>query len=110
MESQGWWTKDDEGFMEFESSQLQRMYEAVTDRYHQVYNNFLDEYDDEDEAYYRAKESGYEMITDYKTIDGVNEFATTYITPDYDVDVWYGVDDETGKKVYDKGFIRIRSK
>ncbi|MBC5993531.1 hypothetical protein [Pontibacter cellulosilyticus] len=107
MDLQGWWTKDEEGYMEFETSQLQRFYEAVTESYHRVYNSFLDENDDDDEAYYKALERGYEMVTDYKTIDGISQFATTYNTPEYLVDVWYGVDEETGKKVYNKGFLRI---
>ena len=109
MEMQGAWAKDEEGFMEFETSQLQRLYEAVTDKYHQVYNQYVDEFDD-DEAYYKALDAGYEMVTDYKEIDGVNEFVTTYKTPAYTVDVWYATDEYTGKKVFDKGFIRIISK
>ena len=107
MELEGWWTKDEESFMEFETSQLQRIYEAITDRYHEVYNGFLDEFDDEDEAHYRAQELGYEMVMDYKQIHGGNEFATTYITPDYIADLWYETDEDTGKRVYDRGFIRI---
>ncbi|GAB3197687.1 hypothetical protein ABID22_000787 [Pontibacter aydingkolensis] len=95
--------------MEFETSQLQRIYEAVTAKYHQVYNQYLDEFDD-DEAYYKALEDGCEMVTDYKTIDGTQQFATTYITPDFVADIWYNVDKETGKKVYDNGFIRISRK
>ena len=109
MELQGTWTRDEEGFMEFETSQLQRLYETVTDKYHQVYNHYLANYDD-DEAYYKALEEGYEMITDYKLINGETEFVTTYITPAYLADVWYVTDEFTGKKVYDKGFIRISSK
>jgi hypothetical protein len=109
MEIQGAWTKDEEGFMEFETSQLQRLYETVTDKYHQVYNQYVDEFDD-DEAYYKAQDAGYEMVTDYKDIDGVNEFVTTYKTPAYTVDVWYGTDSYSGKKVFDKGFIRILGK
>ncbi|MEJ8802954.1 hypothetical protein [Pontibacter sp. H249] len=110
MKLKGWWTKDEEGFMEFETSQLQRMYEAVTDSYHQVYNQYLDELDDEDEAHYKALADGYEMITDYKLIEGAEEFATTYITPYYIADIWYGVNEETGKKEYSKGFIQIIKK
>lgn len=102
--------KDDEGYMEFETSQLQRLYETVTDQYHQVYNNYLEEYDDDDEAYYKALQDGYEMITDYKTIHDQNEFATTYTTPSYVLDVWYEVDELTQKRDYSKGFIRIRSR
>lgn len=110
MEKEGTWIKNEEGYLEFEDPQLQRLYEAVTDKYHQVYNGFLDELDDEEEAYCRALEQGYEMVNDYKEINGVNEFATTYKTPAYEVDVWYQTDDFTGKKAYDKGYTRIRKK
>ncbi len=110
MELQGTWTKDEEGFMAFETSQLQRFYETVTDKYHQVYNRYAEELDEDDEAYYKALEEGYEMITDYKEIDGVTEFVTTYKTPAYVADIWYVTDEYTGKRVYDKGFIRIKSK
>lgn len=110
MELQGWWTKDEEGYMEFETSQLQRIYEATTDSYHNVYNDFLDEYDDEDEAHYKALALGYEMITDYKLINGVEEFTTTYITPSFIVDLWYDLDEDTGKRVYDKGYLRVIKK
>ena len=98
MELQGTWTKDEEGFMEFETSQLQRLYESVTDLYHQVYNHYVNEFDD-DEAYYKALEEGYEMVTDYKEIDGVSEFVTTYKTPAYTADIWYETDEYSGKKV-----------
>jgi hypothetical protein len=110
MEIQGTWIKDEEGFMEFETSQLQRLYETVTDKYHQVYNQFVAELDDEEDAYYLALEKGYEMITDYKEIAGATEFVTTYKTPAYTADIWYETDDITGRKVFDKGFIRICSK
>ncbi|MFD2248012.1 hypothetical protein [Pontibacter ruber] len=110
MELQGTWTKDEEGFMTFEPSDLQRCYEAITDSYHRVYNRYREEYDDDEEAYYKALEDGYEMITDYKLIDGRNEFVTTYITPSYTLDVWYEVDEETSKKDYNKGYLRIRKK
>ena len=109
MEIQSTWTKDEEGFMEFETSQLQRLYESVTDSYHHVYNQYVNEFDD-DEAYYKALEEGYEMVTDYKEIDGVSEFVTTYKTPAFIVDVWYVTDEFSGKKVYDKGFIGITRK
>jgi hypothetical protein len=109
MELQGTWTKDEEGFMDFETSQLQRLYETVTDKYHQVYNHYVDEFDD-DEAYYKALEEGYEMVTDYKEMNGVNEFVTTYKTPAYMVDIWFETDEYTGRKVFDKGFIRISGK
>jgi hypothetical protein len=109
MEKQGTWTKDEEGFMDFEPSEMQRMYEVVTDSYHQVYNRYLDAYDDDD-AYYKALQDGYEMVTDYKEINGAEEFATTYTTPTHVLDIWYEVDAITGKRVYDKGFIRISRK
>ncbi|PSR53491.1 hypothetical protein AHMF7605_08115 [Adhaeribacter arboris] len=110
MELQGTWTKDNEGFMEFSLSQLQRLYEAVTDAYHERYNQYLDELDDEEEAHYQALAEGYEMVNDYKTIDGQEEFATTYYTPTYVLDVWYELDPVTQKRIYDQGFIRISSK
>ncbi|MFD2999499.1 hypothetical protein ACFS7Z_03935 [Pontibacter toksunensis] len=108
MEIQGKWTRDEEGFMEFETPELQRHYETITDKYHQVYNRYAAELDD-DEAYYKALEEGYEMVTDYKTINGNQEFATTYITPAAVADVWYETDEFTNKRIYDKGFIRISS-
>jgi len=64
MEMQGKWIKDDEGFMEFDSSTIQRLYETITDKYHQVYNRYLDDLDD-DEAYYKALADGYEMVKIY---------------------------------------------
>ena len=96
--------------MTFETEQLQRLYEAVTDSYHRVYNRYLEETDDDDEAYYKALEDGYEMVTDYMTIDDKEEFVTSYRTPAYVADVWYETDEDTGKRVYKQGFIRIRSK
>jgi hypothetical protein len=110
MEISGHWTKDEEGFMDFDPSSLQRYYEAITDQYHEVYNQYLDELDDEEDAHYKALEAGYEMVTDYKDIAGVNEFVTTYKTPAYVLDIWYELDAVTNKKVYDRGFIRIVSK
>lgn len=110
MEIKGHWTKDEEGYMDFEPASLQRYYEIITDQYHQVYNRYLEEFDDEEEAHYKALEEGYEMITDYKDIAGVNEFVTTYKTPSQVLDIWYGQDPETGKKSYDRGFIRIVGK
>ncbi len=110
MELQGNWTKDEEGYMEFETSQLQRLYETITDSYYQVYNGYLEELDDEDEAFYKAQEEGYEMITDYKIIGGNEEFATTYHTPSYVMDLWYNVDAETNKRNYNQGFLRISRK
>ncbi len=109
MEIQGKWEKDEEGYMAFEPAELQRLYEAVTDKYHQVYNRYLDEFEDDD-AYYKALEDGYEMVTDYKSIDGEQEFVTSYTTPAYVLDMWYDFDEATQKKVYNTGFIRIRSK
>ncbi|WP_161891001.1 hypothetical protein [Pontibacter russatus] len=110
MEIQGTWTKDEEGYMAFETPELQRLYEAVTDSYHHIYNRCLEEADDDDEAYYKALGAGYEMVTDYKTIDGNEEFVTSYSTPAYIADVWYGFDEESGKRIYTKGYIRISSK
>lgn len=95
--------------MAFEPPELQRLYEAVTDSYHRIYNRYAEE-SDEDDAYYKALEEGYEMVTDYKSIDGNEEFVTSYITPTYIADIWYGFDEETGKKVYSQGFIRISSR
>lgn len=95
--------------MAFETPELQRLYEVVTDSYHRMYNRCVEESDD-DEAYYKALEEGYEMVTDYKIIDGNEEFVTSYSTPAYIADVWYGFDAETGKKVYSHGFIRISSR
>ena len=96
--------------MAFETPELQRLYEAVTDSYHRIYNRCLEETDDDDEAYHKALDAGYEMITDYKTVDGNLEFVTSYSTPSYIADVWYGFDEETGKRAYDRGLLRIRSK
>lgn len=110
MEINGHWTKDEEGYMEFDTSQVQRYYESITDQYHQVYNQYLEECDDEEEAHYKALAAGYEIITDYKDIDGVSEFVTTYQTPAYMLDVWYEIDRRTNKKVFDRGFLRICSK
>ncbi|MFT2009326.1 hypothetical protein ACMA1I_11680 [Pontibacter sp. 13R65] len=107
MEQEGRWTKDEDGFMEFYPSELQRIYEAVTDQYHEVYNRYLEEFDDDDEAYYKSLDDGYEMITDYKTIDQEEQFTTTYVTPSFELDIWYEVDVNTKKRVYDKGYIRV---
>ena len=109
MEMQGKWVKDDEGFMEFDSAAIQRLYETVTDKYHQVYNRYQEELDD-DEAYYKALADGYEMITDYKTINGKEEFATTYKTPSHTLDIWYEYDNKSNKRIYDRGFIQITGK
>ncbi|MDQ4141638.1 MAG: hypothetical protein M3142_14100 [Bacteroidota bacterium] len=66
--------------------------------------------DDEEEAHYQALAEGYEMVNDYKMINGQEEFATTYHTPTYVLDIWYELDLETQKRIYDQGFIRISSK
>ena len=108
MEQQGKWTKDEDGFMAFYPPELQRYYEAITDRYHQVYNRYLEDFDD-DEAYYKALAEGYEMVTDYKTIDGESEFTTTYTTPAYVLDIWYELD-HNNRRIYDRGYIRITQK
>jgi len=50
------------------------------------------------------------MVNNYKIIAGQEEFATTYQTPAYVLDIWYETDHVTGKRVYDKGFIQISSK
>ena len=107
MEIQGSWRKDPDGLMEFETSQLQRYYEAVTDQYYKVYNQFLDELDDEELASDKAREEGYKMVTDYKTINGKQEFATTYVTPSYLLDLWFEFDPVTNKRVYEKGYLKI---
>ena len=110
MEITGNWTKDEEGYMDFDSSQVQRYYESITDQYHQVYNQYLEEFDDEEDAHYNALADGYEMVTDYKDVNGVPEFVTTYHTPAYTLDVWYDIDPDTNKKDYNRGFIKIFSK
>lgn len=107
MEIQGKWSKDEEGFMEFETYQLQRLYEAITDQYHQVYNRYLDRFDDEEVASLEARKEGYEMVTDYKIINGEEEFATTYKTPAYLMDVWYEFDADRNKRIYERGFMKI---
>ena len=110
MELRGTWKKDSEGYMEFETSQLQRLYERVTQEYHQIFNRYLDRFDDEEIASAEAMAAGYEMITDYKEIDGVREFATTYKTPSHLVDLWYTTKGAGNKKDYNRGFIRISSR
>lgn len=110
MEIQGTWKKDPENFMEFDNYQLQRLYEAITDQYHKVYNHYLDALDDEEAASLQARKEGYQMITDYKTINGTEEFATTYTTPSYIMDIWYEFDEISRKRIYEKGFIRINSR
>ncbi|QHL86677.1 hypothetical protein GU926_04180 [Nibribacter ruber] len=106
----GWWTKDEEGFMEFETSQLQRLYEAITEQYHAAYEACLLATEDEELAYENALEKGYEMITNTKLINGEEEFATTYHTPSFVLDVWYEKDSYTQKRVYDKGFLQVLKK
>ncbi len=110
MEVEGKWTKDSDGYMEFDDSRLQRYYELVTDEYYHVYNRYLDELDDEEAAHAHARQEGYEMITDYKTINGQKEFATTYVTPAYVLDVWYAYDAERNKRLYERGSMKISSK
>lgn len=110
MEIQGKWTKDSDGYMEFEDSRLQRYYELITDEYYHVYNGYLDELDDEEAAHSRARKEGYQMLTDYKTINGSREFATTFITPSYTLDVWYDFDPERNKRVYERGSMKVSSK
>lgn len=110
MEIKGTWLKDEDGYMEFSDPALQRYYESITDTYHQVYNQYLDEFDDEEEAHFEAVAAGYEMVNDYKIIDDQEQFATTYQTPKYVLEVWYELDEFTQKRIYDKGFIRISSK
>lgn len=107
MEIQGKWTKDEDGFMHFETPQLQRMYEVVTDQYHQRFNQYLDELGDEELASAKALVNGYAMVTDYKTIDDEEQFATTYTTPTYSMDIWYELDKISNKRIYEKGFVRI---
>lgn len=107
MEIQGKWSKDEEGYMEFETYQLQRLYEAVTEQYYQVYNRYLDEFDDEEAASLQARKEGYEMVTDYKTINGTEEFATTFKTPAYLMDIWYEFDADRNKRIYERGFMKI---
>jgi hypothetical protein len=110
MEIQGKWTRDPEGYMEFDSAALQRLYETITDKYHQVYNGYLQQYDDEEEAHDKALTEGYEMVTDYKTINGAEEFVTTYITPTQVLDIWYAFDYISNKRIYNRGFARIKDK
>lgn len=110
MEIQGKWAKDSEGYMEFENSRLQRYYELVTNDYYEVYNRTLDELDDEEAATAKARQQGYQMITDYKTINGTKEFATTFVTPDYVLDVWYDFDPVRNKRDYERGSMSVRTK
>jgi hypothetical protein len=109
MDIQGSWEKDEEGYLEFETSPLQKMYETVTGEYYAVYNAYLEDLDD-DEAFYKAREEGYELITDYKTIEGKEEFATTYHTPSHSMDIWYVLNPRTKKRDYNRGFVRISEK
>lgn len=96
--------------MDFEPSQIQRLYEVITDRYHQVYNRYLEELDDEEQANLRALGDGYKMVTDYKDINGKEEFVTSYITPSHEMDIWYELDPISRKRDYYRGFVRIVSK
>jgi hypothetical protein len=110
MELQGTWIKDEDGYLTFSESTLERYYEMVTTKFHQVYNQFLEELDDDEEAHEQTLSAGYEMVTDYKLINDQEEFATTYHTPAYVLDIWYELDDYTQKRIYDRGFIRVSSK
>ena len=111
MKMEGTWRKDpEEGFMDFSSSQIQRQFEQITHQYYQVYNRCLDELDDEELASEEARNEGYAMITDYKEINGTREFATTYRTPAYEMDIWYEFDEISQKRIYERGFIRIVSR
>lgn len=109
MEIQGTWTKDSEGYMEFENDRLQRYYELITDEYYGVYNRYLDALDDEEAAHTKARQEGYQMLTDYKTINETKEFATTFVTPGYILDVWYDFDPERNKRIYERGRMKISS-
>ncbi len=106
MEIQGTWTKDEEGYMTFNSSQLQQYFEQITNQYHRVYNRYANEYDDEI-AFLKAREDGYTMVTDYKIIEGNEEFATSFTTPAFKLDMWYETDPYSGKRDYNRGFIRV---
>lgn len=110
MEVHGKWTKDEEGYMTFEPQELQRQYETIVDRYYQVYNRYVDEFDDDEEAYEQTLQAGYEMTTDYKTINGREEFTTTFITPGHVLDMWYETDEYTEKRDYMRGFVRIATR
>lgn len=111
MEIQGKWTRDpEEGFMEFDNAQIERLYEIITDQYHQVYNRYLDALDDEEAASLQARKEGYQMVTDYMMINDIEEFATSYRTPAYQMDIWFELDEISGKRIYEKGFIRISGK
>jgi hypothetical protein len=109
MELQGKWSKDEEGYMSFDSPQIQRYYEQITEQYHRICNRYEEEYD-EDVAYLKVKEDGYAMITDYKIIDGQEEFATSFVSPEYLLDMWYETDPVSQKRDYTRGFIRITGK
>ncbi|AMM52482.1 hypothetical protein TH61_16615 [Rufibacter sp. DG15C] len=110
MLTKGWWTKDEEGFMEFETAQLQRLYEAITEQYHAVYEQHLHETQDEELAHENALQEGYEMVTNTKLINDEEEFATSYITPTFVLDIWYEKDAYTQKRVYDKGYLQVLKK
>lgn len=109
MELSGKWLKED-GYMEFFPSELQRYYEAITEQFHQKFNQLLDEYPDEEIASTKARENGYQMITDYKIIDNQEQFATSYKTPDWELDLWYEVDPDSNKRDYNKGFLVVKKK
>jgi hypothetical protein len=109
MELEGTWSKDIEGFITFNPSELHRFYEEIIGRYHHIYNDLLEQYqEDEELASEKAREKGYKMVTDYKTILGKEEFVTFYEIPGWQMDLWYEKDELTGKRIYEKGFVRIR--
>lgn len=110
MNLQGTWEKDKEGYMSFNPPEIQRYYEVITDQYHDVFNRHLEQSFDEEMAAAKAREEGYQLITDYKMIDGREEFATTYKTPSWELDLWYELDPVKGKRIYEKGFIKVSKK
>jgi hypothetical protein len=109
MELSGKWVKEDT-YMEFYPSDLQRHYEAIIDQYHYKFNQLLDQYLDEEIATTKARDEGFQMITDYKMINQVEQFATSYRTPNWEMDLWYEIDLKTGKRDYNKGYIQLKKK
>lgn len=110
MNLQGTWEKDKEGYMNFNPPELQRYYEVITEHYHQVFNKYLDESGDDEIASSKAREEGFRLVTDYKTIEGKEEFATSYYTPSWEMDLWYEKDPVKQKRIYDKGYLQIKKK
>jgi sulfur relay (sulfurtransferase) DsrC/TusE family protein len=109
MELSGKWAKEDT-YMEFYPSDLQRYYEAIIDQYHYKFNQLLDQYLDEEIATTKARDEGFQMITDYKMINQVEQFATSYRTPNWEMDLWYEIDSKTGKRDYNKGYIQLKKR